>query len=144
MLKRSNYIALGIVVVITLILLNLPTHTTARLKVAVSSLFLPLFGLANTTDQAANKAGDMITTRRSRRLTPVLRIPRFQQSKIAVRNLPCGSSFADRAISNQPCEKVMFQPRRATSREKTDKRGVHGKRLRAALDDNYLLKILNS
>lgn len=29
-------------------------------------------------------------------------------------------------------------------REKTEKRGVHGKRLRAALDDNYLLKILNS
>src|SRR5215469_6639567 len=63
MLKRSNYIALGIVVVITLILLNLPTHTTARLKAAISSVFLPLFGLAHTTDQAANKAGDMITTR---------------------------------------------------------------------------------
>jgi rod shape-determining protein MreC len=63
MLKRSNYIALGIVVVLTLILLNLPAHTTARLKAAISSLFLPLFGLAHTTDQAANKAGDMITTR---------------------------------------------------------------------------------
>jgi rod shape-determining protein MreC len=63
MLKRSHYIALGVVALLTLILLNLPSHTTARLKLAVGSLFLPLFGLANTSDQLANKAGDAITTR---------------------------------------------------------------------------------
>lgn len=63
MLKRSHYIALGVVVLVTLILLNLPNHTTARLKVAISSLFLPLFGLANSSDQLANRAGDAITTR---------------------------------------------------------------------------------
>ena len=63
MLKRSHYIALGIVVLLVLILLNLPSHTTARLKLAISSLFLPLFGLANSSDQLANKAGDAITTR---------------------------------------------------------------------------------
>ena len=63
MLKRSHYIALGIVVLLTLILLNLPSHTAARLKLAIGSLFLPLFGLANSTDQLANKAGDAITTR---------------------------------------------------------------------------------
>jgi rod shape-determining protein MreC len=43
--------------------LNLPSHTTARLKLAIGSLFLPLFGLANSSDQLANKAGDAITTR---------------------------------------------------------------------------------
>ena len=63
MLKRSHYTALAIVVLLTLILLNLPGHTVARLKLAVGSLFLPLFGLANTSDQMANKAGDAITTR---------------------------------------------------------------------------------
>ena len=63
MLKRSHYIALGIVAVLTLILLNLPNHTAARLKLAIGSLFLPLFGLANSSDQLANKAGDAITTR---------------------------------------------------------------------------------
>jgi rod shape-determining protein MreC len=63
MLKRSHYIALGIVVLLTLILLNLPSHTAARLKLAIGSLFLPLFGLANSSDQLANKAGDAITTR---------------------------------------------------------------------------------
>jgi rod shape-determining protein MreC len=63
MLKRSHYIALGIVVLLTLILLNLPSHTAARLKLAIGSLFLPLFGLANSSDQLANKAGDAVTTR---------------------------------------------------------------------------------
>jgi rod shape-determining protein MreC len=63
MFKRSHYIALGAVVLLTLILLNLPSHTTARLKMGISSLFLPLFGLANSSDQLANKAGDAITTR---------------------------------------------------------------------------------
>lgn len=63
MLKRSHYIALGVVALLTLILLNLPSHTTARLKLAIGSLFLPLFGLANSSDQLANKAGDAITTR---------------------------------------------------------------------------------
>jgi rod shape-determining protein MreC len=51
------------VVLLTLILLNLPSHTAARLKLAIGSLFLPLFGLANSSDQLANKAGDAITTR---------------------------------------------------------------------------------
>lgn len=63
MFKRSHYIALSVVLVLVLILLNLPSHTTARLKVAIGSLFLPLFGLANSSDQIANKAGDAITTR---------------------------------------------------------------------------------
>jgi rod shape-determining protein MreC len=62
-LKRSHYIAIGTVVLLTLILLNLPGHTVARLKLAVGSLFLPLFGLANSADHLANKAGDAITTR---------------------------------------------------------------------------------
>ena len=63
MLRRPHYIAIGAVVLLTLILLNLPSHTAARLKLAVGSLFLPLFGLANSADQLANKAGDAITTR---------------------------------------------------------------------------------
>jgi len=63
MLKRPHYVAIGAVVLLTLILLNLPSHTAARLKLAVGSLFLPLFGLANSADQLANKSGDAITTR---------------------------------------------------------------------------------
>jgi rod shape-determining protein MreC len=63
MFKRSHYIALGLVVLVTLIVLNLPTQTTARLKLGISSLFLPLFGLASSSHQVANKAGDAITPR---------------------------------------------------------------------------------
>jgi len=62
-LKRPHYIAIGAVVLLTLVLLNLPGHTLARIKLAVGSLFLPLFGLANSADHVANKAGDAITTR---------------------------------------------------------------------------------
>jgi rod shape-determining protein MreC len=63
MLRRPHYIALGLVAVLTLIILNLPGQTAARLKVAVGSLFLPLFGLATSSHQLANKAGDAILPR---------------------------------------------------------------------------------
>src|SRR5215468_5167113 len=63
MLRRPHYIALGLVVVATLIILNLPTKTTARLKLGIGSLFVPLFGLANSTQQGANRAGDAILPR---------------------------------------------------------------------------------
>ena len=46
MLRRPHYIALALVVVSTLIILNLPSQTMARLKVGIGSVFLPLFGLA--------------------------------------------------------------------------------------------------
>ena len=51
MLKRPHYIALGLIVLVTLVILNLPAKTTARLKLGLGSLFLPLFGLANSVQQ---------------------------------------------------------------------------------------------
>ena len=63
MFRRQHYIALVGMVVAILILLNLPAHTTARLKLAIGSLFLPLFGLASSAHQVANKTGDALTTR---------------------------------------------------------------------------------
>jgi rod shape-determining protein MreC len=63
MLKRPHYIALGLVVLMTLLILNLPNKTTARLKLAVGSVFVPLFGLANSTQQLAEKTGDAILPR---------------------------------------------------------------------------------
>lgn len=55
--------ALLSVVLLILIVLNLPGSTTARIKLAVGSLFLPLFGLANATHQLANKAEDAVMPR---------------------------------------------------------------------------------
>src|SRR5690242_10901089 len=64
MLKRSHYIALVLVVLMTLTILNLPSRTAARLKLGIVSVFLPLFGLASTTKQVAAQAGDAIVPRR--------------------------------------------------------------------------------
>ena len=64
MLKRSHYIAVGLVLALTLVILFLPAQTTARLKLAIGSLFLPLFGLAGASHQLAEKTGDTLTTRR--------------------------------------------------------------------------------
>lgn len=55
--------ALGLVVLMTLIILNLPSKTTARLKLGIGSLFVPLFGLANSTQQMAGRAGDAVLPR---------------------------------------------------------------------------------
>jgi len=63
MLKRSHYIALGLVALLTLIILNLPSRTTARLKVIVGSAFISLFSLASASQDMANKAGDALTPR---------------------------------------------------------------------------------
>jgi rod shape-determining protein MreC len=60
MFKRPYYIALAIVVLLTLLVLNLPNRTTARLKTSLGSIFLPLFGMASSTQQAAARAGDAL------------------------------------------------------------------------------------
>lgn len=63
MLKRSHYVAVGAVVLLALLVLNLPGRATARLKLAIGSLFLPLFGLATGAQQLTGKAGDSIQSR---------------------------------------------------------------------------------
>jgi rod shape-determining protein MreC len=64
MLRRPHYIALGLIVLLTLIILNLPGQMTAQLKLGIGSLFLPLFGLASTTQELAGATGDTIVPRR--------------------------------------------------------------------------------
>lgn len=63
MLRRPHYVALGLVVLVTLVILNLPSRTTAQLKLGIGSLFLPLFGLANSTEQLASRAGSALLPR---------------------------------------------------------------------------------
>jgi rod shape-determining protein MreC len=64
MLKRSHYIALAVVVVFTLILFNLPERATTRLKLGIGSVFLPLFGLANSSKELAGEAADSLVPKR--------------------------------------------------------------------------------
>lgn len=63
MLKRQHYIALGLIVFLTLVILNLPGKATARMKLGLGSLFVPLFGLANSAQHLGARAGDAVLPR---------------------------------------------------------------------------------
>ena len=63
MLKRPHFIALGVVGLLAMVILNLPQHTAGRIKLAIGSLFLPLFGLSRSTHQVEKEAGDAATSR---------------------------------------------------------------------------------
>jgi rod shape-determining protein MreC len=64
MFKQKNYIALGAVALAALLIFSLPSSATSRLKLAIGSLFLPLFGLANAAQQLPVAAADSILPRR--------------------------------------------------------------------------------
>jgi rod shape-determining protein MreC len=94
MLKRPQYIVLGLMVLLTLVVLNLPARTATRLKLAVGSLFLPLFGLAGAGQQTAAKITDTILPRAEltrqnealRRENQQLRIQAMQSTEIVREN----------------------------------------------------------
>lgn len=49
--------------IVTLVVLKLPAKTTSQLKLAISSLFLPFFGVAESTEKLAEKAGNSVAPR---------------------------------------------------------------------------------
>src|SRR6266496_3925024 len=63
MLRRPHYIFLGGIILLTLALLKLPSGTSARLKLAISGLFLPLYGLTSSARELSEKTGQAITPR---------------------------------------------------------------------------------
>lgn len=65
MLKRAHYWALGIVTVLTLLLLNLPPTAAGRVKLAVSGVFLPLFGLTGSGQSFVDRTSYSLLTRRT-------------------------------------------------------------------------------
>ena len=94
MLKRPHYIALGLVVLLTLVILNLPSQTSAQFKLGIGSLFLPLFGLASSSQQLAGTTGDTLVPRREllklndglRRENQQLRLQAIQAQETAGEN----------------------------------------------------------
>ncbi len=64
MFKQKNYIAAGVVVVAAVFILSLPSSATSHLKLALGSLFLPLFGLANAGQQLPADLADSALPRR--------------------------------------------------------------------------------
>lgn len=85
MLRRPHYVALSLIVLIALLVLNLPSNAAARFKLALSSLFLPLFGLAATSQNLANHVGDSVVPRRELlRQNELLRRERQQLQFVAL------------------------------------------------------------
>src|SRR5438270_9297777 len=64
MFKRPHYIVVSGVVLLGIVLVALPKQTSAQIKLAMSSLFLPLFGIAGAGSKVADKAADVIMPRR--------------------------------------------------------------------------------
>jgi rod shape-determining protein MreC len=65
MTNRSHLIALGIVVLLSMVLLNLPSRAAAHLRTAIGSLFLPIFGFAGSAQQAAEAGVNLLVPRRT-------------------------------------------------------------------------------
>lgn len=56
MLKRPHYIALSVVVLLTLVLLKLPSRAAANLKLAIAGLFVPIFGTVGSATDLTEKS----------------------------------------------------------------------------------------
>src|SRR2546425_7133732 len=63
MRKRQYYTTSGLVLLIVLVVLNLPDPKTAGLKLAISGIFLPLFGIAGSAQQLAGQVGKSVASR---------------------------------------------------------------------------------
>jgi rod shape-determining protein MreC len=94
MFKQKNYIALGIVALAAVLILSLPSSATTRLKLALGSLFLPLFGLTGATQQLPSDLANSVLPRREllreidnlRRQNQELQAQKLQVAAIATEN----------------------------------------------------------
>lgn len=63
MFRKQHYWLFGAAVLAALVLIGLPERAATRFKLAVSSLFVPLFGLSQSADRAVEKAGSQVVPR---------------------------------------------------------------------------------
>ena len=63
MLRKPQYIVFGILALVGLIFLSLPESAANRVKLALTALFLPLFGLTESTHSVARRAGNSVVPR---------------------------------------------------------------------------------
>ncbi|HTH47828.1 MAG TPA: rod shape-determining protein MreC [Candidatus Limnocylindria bacterium] len=63
MFKRAHYLALGALTVLVLALLNLSPNTAGRFKLAIGGLFLPLFGLASSSQSVVDRVSYGLLTK---------------------------------------------------------------------------------
>ena len=60
MLRKPHYIAFGLLALAGLIFLSLPESASNRVKLTLTGLFLPLFGLTESTQSVARRAGMLV------------------------------------------------------------------------------------
>ncbi|HEX3720599.1 MAG TPA: rod shape-determining protein MreC [Verrucomicrobiae bacterium] len=84
MLKKSHYIVLVVVVLVVVVLLKLPVETMGKVKLAISGLFLPLFGLAGSTHELVADAENGLIPRREllRQIDQLRRIDQEQKIQL--------------------------------------------------------------
>jgi rod shape-determining protein MreC len=90
MLKKPHYFALGFVVLLVVVILNLPARTATQCKLALSSLFLPLMGLATSTRSLSEQGANQLIPRKAlldqleilRRETQQLRLREAQMADV--------------------------------------------------------------
>lgn len=63
MLRKPQYIISALVALVGLTFLSLPESLTGRVKLAVTGLFLPLFGLTESAQSAVRRAGNAVVPR---------------------------------------------------------------------------------
>lgn len=90
MFKQKHYLALGAVTLATLLIFSLPPSAVSRLKLAIGSLFLPLFGLTNTAQQLPVAAADAVLTRRE--LLQQLELARRENQQLKIQALQASAT----------------------------------------------------
>jgi len=101
MFSKPHYLALGAVVLLAVIVLSLPSRTAAQLKLAIGSLFLPLFGFASATQTAAEKAGNSTVPRKE--LVKELEQTRLENQRLKIQL----RQTADLARENERLRKLL-------------------------------------
>jgi rod shape-determining protein MreC len=94
MLKKRYYIILVLVVLLVIVLLKLPSETMGKVKLAISGLFLPLFGLTGSVHELTNRARENLVSKEQlarqneelRRQNQELRIRLQQDAAMAAEN----------------------------------------------------------
>lgn len=94
MFKRPHYIVWSGLALLALTVIALPRHTSSQIKLALSSLFLPLFGLASVGSKAADKGTSMVVPRRvleaqleaARKENEALKFELMQQAQVLREN----------------------------------------------------------
>lgn len=112
MFRRPQYVALLVVFCLVVLFLSLPDRATSQIKLALGSLFLPLFGLAGSTQRATEQAGAALRPRRA--LVEELELLRRENLELKLQSMQSTQVWAE----NQRLREAVAWQRQAPWRTK--------------------------